>query len=58
MQRFGFIIAAFLLGGLFSGGVAELADSLGIQTWLQTRGEAAEVIDNGQQTKASNPEEP
>ena len=56
MQRFGFLIAAILLVGQFSGGVAELADRLGIQTWLQTTGEAAEASDNRLQTKASNPE--
>jgi hypothetical protein len=54
MQRFGYLIAATLLTGLFWAGVAELVDKLGIQVWLQTSMEAS---DNSPRTKASNQEQ-
>ena len=42
MRRFSFVIAASLLVGLFSGGVSELFEKLGIQLWLQTKMEASD----------------
>jgi hypothetical protein len=50
MRRFGFMIAAILLVGLFWGGIAELVDRLGIEAWLQTRMEAG---DNSPQSNAT-----
>jgi hypothetical protein len=42
MRRFSFVIAASLLVGLFSGGVYERVEKLGIQVWLQTKMEASD----------------
>jgi hypothetical protein len=51
MQRFGFLIAATLLMGLFWGSVAEVVERLGIQVWFQTTLEAS---DDSPRAKTSN----
>ena len=43
MRRFSFLIAATVLVGTFWGSASQLADNLGLRTWLETKLEASDT---------------